>query len=112
MVAALLNLVSNAIDAIQALDEGAEGGTVTVSTGASDGGAWVRVHDDGPGIPEEIQGRIFEPFFTTKGTEGTGLGLAIVYAFVRRHGGKLTLDSAPGKGTAFTLWFPAASPPP
>jgi signal transduction histidine kinase len=103
LVAALLNLIANAIDAM------VDGGTVTVTTGTADGGAWVRVHDDGPGIPPELQDRIFEPFFTTKGKEGTGLGLAMVYAFVQRHGGKLTLDTVPGKGTTFTLWFPLVS---
>jgi signal transduction histidine kinase len=52
--------------------------------------------------------RIFEPFYTTKGREGTGLGLSMVYAFAQRHGGRVSLDSAPGKGAAFTLWFPPA----
>jgi signal transduction histidine kinase len=103
LVAALLNVIVNSIDVLT------DGGTVTVSTGAGDGGAWVKVHDDGSGIPEEIRNRIFEPFFTTKGKEGTGLGLAMVYAFVQRHAGKLSLDSPPGHGTTFTLWFPAAS---
>jgi len=79
-----------------------------VSTGVDEAGCWVRVHDDGPGIPEELQARVFEPFFTTKGKEGTGLGLAMVYAFVQRHAGKLTLDSGPAHGTTFTLWFPPA----
>ena len=102
LVVALLNLIANAIAAL------GDGGTVTVSTGAEDGGAWVRVKDDGPGIPEEIQRRIFEPFFTTKGKEGTGLGLAMVYAFIQRHGGKLSLDTAPGAGTTFTVWLPGA----
>ncbi len=108
LVTALLNILSNAIDALT------EGGTVTVSTGAADGGAWVRIHDDGPGIPEEHRARIFEPFFTTKGAkEGTGLGLAMVYAFVQRHGGKLTLDAPqpPAHGTTFTIAFPAAPGP-
>ena len=96
LVTALLNIISNAIDAL------AEGGTVTVCTGSSDGGAWVQIHDDGPGIPEE---------HTTKGAkEGTGLGLAMVYAFVQRHGGKLTLDTEVGRGTTFTMWFPSAPP--
>jgi len=105
LVTALLNIISNAIDAL------AEGGTVTVCTGSSDGGAWVQIHDDGPGIPEEHRARIFEPFFTTKGAkEGTGLGLAMVYAFVQRHGGKLTLDTEVGRGTTFTMWFPSAPP--
>jgi signal transduction histidine kinase len=102
LVGAILNLLVNAIDAMT------EGGTLTVTTGTSDGGAWVKVQDDGPGIPEDLQRRVFEPFFTTKGKEGTGLGLAMVYACVRRHDGKLTLDTAVGKGTTFTLWFPPA----
>jgi signal transduction histidine kinase len=73
LVSALLNIVSNSVDAL------VDGGTVTITTGAADGGAWVRVHDDGPGIPEEHRARIFAPFFTTKGAkEGTGLGLAMV----------------------------------
>ena len=105
LVVALLNLIANAIDAL------ADGGTVTVSTGAERGGAWVSIQDDGPGIPEEIQRRIFEPFFTTKGKEGTGLGLAMVYAFVQRHGGKLTLETAPTAGTTFTVWLPCAGGP-
>lgn len=102
MVTAVLNLVVNAIDAMPG------GGTVTVSTGARDGGAWVKVADDGPGIPDEIQSRIFEPFFSTKGAQGTGLGLAMVYAFVQRCGGTIALESAPGRGTSFMLWFPLA----
>jgi len=112
LVVALLNLIANAIDALD------DGGTVTVTTGAEGGGAWIRVRDDGPGIPEDIQRRIFEPFFTTKGKEGTGLGLAMVYAFVQRHGGRLLLDTGPEKGTTFTVWLPyeagapaAAEPP-
>jgi signal transduction histidine kinase len=101
-VAALVNLIANAIDAFE------EGGTVVVSTGDLDGFGWVRVSDNGPGIPAELQHRIFEPFFTTKGREGTGLGLAMVYAFAQRHGGKLTMETTPGKGTAFTIALPAA----
>ncbi len=103
VLTAILNLLVNAVDAM------VDGGTLTVRTGAEDAGAWVQVADEGPGIPEELQRRIFEPFFTTKGTAGTGLGLAMVYACVQRHGGKLTLDSAPGQGTRFTLWFPCSA---
>jgi signal transduction histidine kinase len=105
LVAALLNLVVNAIDA---MTESGQGESVTVSTGRDAEGAWVCVRDDGPGIPEEVRAHIFEPFFTTKGKEGTGLGLAMVYAFAQRHGGSVTVDSTPGKGTAFTLRLPAA----
>ena len=58
---ALLNLLVNAVDAME------EGGTITVRSGTAEGGAWVEIADDGPGIPIELQHRIFEPFFTTKG---------------------------------------------
>ncbi|MBK8692167.1 MAG: HAMP domain-containing histidine kinase [Deltaproteobacteria bacterium] len=102
-VSALVNLLVNAIDAMPT------GGTITLSTGESGGGSWVRVADDGPGMPPEVQHKVFEPFFTTKGDEGTGLGLAMVYAFARRSGGRVDLETAPGAGAAFTLWFPRAA---
>ena len=104
IVSALVNLVVNAIDAMP------DGGTITLRTGESDGGAWVQVADEGPGMPEDVQRRVFEPFFTTKGEEGTGLGLAMVDACVRRHGGSVKLETYPGAGTKFTLWFPLGSP--
>lgn len=72
---------------------------------------WVclEVADDGPGIPPELHSRIFDPFFTTKPLgEGTGLGLSVVHGMVTGHGGGVTLDSAPGRGTVFRLWLPAA----
>ncbi len=101
---ALGNLMINSIDALT------EGGTITLRTGRADGQAWVQVSDDGPGMPPEVASRVFEPFFTTKGDEGTGLGLAMVYACVQRHGGTVKLDTAPGKGTTFTLSFPTCAP--
>jgi len=100
VVAAVVNLVVNAIDAMT------EGGTIKVRTGAEDGSAWIQVADDGPGMSPEVQARVFEPFFSTKGEEGTGLGLAMVFACVTRHGGTVSLDTAPGKGATFTLHFP------
>jgi signal transduction histidine kinase len=99
-VTALLNLIVNAVDAI------AEQGTVWLRSGAQDGGSWVAIADDGPGIPPEIEKHIYEPFFTTKGAEGTGLGLSLAYAFAQRHRGRITCETAAGKGTTFTLWFP------
>jgi signal transduction histidine kinase len=100
IVSALLNLLVNAIDARP------HGGSITILTSEERGGACIAVADDGPGMTPEVQARVFEPFFTTKGTEGTGLGLATVYATVHRHGGTVRLDSEPGNGTTFTLWFP------
>jgi signal transduction histidine kinase len=103
VVAAVVNLVVNAIEALPA------DGVITLRTGEDRGGGWIRVADNGPGMPLEIQQRVFEPFFTTKGNEGTGLGLAMVYATMQRHLGTVTLQTAPGDGAAFTLWFPAGS---
>jgi len=107
VVAAAVNLVANAIDAMP------DGGTVTVSTRVDDaprGGVTLTVADTGPGMTPEVQARVFEPFFTTKGAEGTGLGLAMVFATMQRYGGAVALETAPGKGAAFTLWFPAPGP--
>ena len=53
--------------------------------------------------------KIFDPFFTTKRREGTGLGLSISQTLVTRQGGKISAESEPGKGTAFTVWLPEAN---
>lgn len=105
LVSALLNLVVNALDALGT--RGGPTGIVTIRTGEAEGGAFVEVSDNGPGLPPEIKARLFEPFLTTKGEEGTGLGLAMVYAFVQRHSGTITVETKPSEGTSFRLWFPA-----
>jgi signal transduction histidine kinase len=70
--------------------------------------AWVRVSDDGPGIPPEHMAHVFEPFYTTKPVgEGTGLGLAVVQAIVEEHGGWVTAESEPGRGTQFSVFLSA-----
>jgi signal transduction histidine kinase/ActR/RegA family two-component response regulator len=107
---ALTNLVLNAVDALE------QSGTVTVRVrpGEPSGGpagaafAVLEVADTGAGMPEEVRRRCLEPFFTTKGEKGTGLGLALVHATVQRHGGRLEIESAPGRGTTVRLWLPCA----
>jgi signal transduction histidine kinase len=94
------NLIDNAIDAV------GPSGNVTVSAAHEAGSVVVRVADDGPGIPAELQGRVFDPFFTTKPVgKGTGLGLDIANRVVRRNDGEIDLQSHPGR-TEFRVSFP------
>ncbi len=100
---ALMNLLRNAADSMQ------DGGAVTVFTRrAEDGAVEISVTDDGAGIAAEHLPRIFEPFFSTK-DGGTGLGLALTQQIVAEHGGRIEVDSSPGRGTTFTMRLPAAA---
>ncbi|GAA4421838.1 hybrid sensor histidine kinase/response regulator [Acidovorax lacteus] len=116
---ALLNLCTNAIHAI-----GSAHGYIQVVASAVQAdqrlaerlglspGAYVAlaVQDDGPGMDAATLQRIFEPFFTTKPVgQGTGLGLAVVHGVMRTHGGAVDVQSAPGAGSRFTLYFPVAA---
>jgi len=102
-----LNLINNAA---QAIETGS--GVITLATRRQDGDfVAVEVQDNGKGIPAEVLPRIFDPFFTTKDVgKGTGLGLSIVYKIVEQHGGRITVDSAPGVGTKFTVVLPLTPP--
>ncbi|MBI5753314.1 MAG: PAS domain S-box protein [Hydrogenophilales bacterium] len=96
-----LNMLVNAGHAIE------ERGAITLRTGRAGDEVWVEIADTGKGIaPEHLQ-RIFEPFFTTKPIgKGTGLGLSLSYGIVQKHGGRIEVQSEPGKGTAFKIWLP------
>jgi signal transduction histidine kinase len=106
----LLNLVVNAAHAIRAADRPTLG-TITVRTRTEGQWAVIDVQDDGTGIPPEVAERVFEPFFTTKGVGvGTGQGLTLSYGLVtERHGGTLTFDTTPGRGTTFRVRLPLTS---
>ena len=104
---ALLNLVTNAIDActLEGIMEGR--GVVRVRTDRPAGwGVRFEVRDNGTGMEQDTQERLFRDFYTTKGYKGTGLGLPVTAKVVREHGGELTFESEPGKGTTFTLLLP------
>jgi PAS domain S-box-containing protein len=107
----VMNLVLNARDAI------GEGGHIALAT-RDLGGAEVAlsVTDDGHGMSPEVQARIFEPFFTTRtdrqGTQGTGLGLSTVQRIVTESGGRIAVESAPGRGTTVTVLFPRVASAP
>ncbi len=110
---AVLNVVANAIDAV----DGVESPEVEVSTGCETTGeegkeTWtcIRVKDNGTGIPPEKMAEIFRPFVSSKGSRGTGLGLAVSRKILREHGGDILVESRPGEGSVFTLRLPMRSP--
>ncbi len=99
----IINLILNAIDAMP------EGGTLSLedSFHPKEGFVELKISDSGKGISREELYHIFEPFYTTKMEgEGLGLGLSTVYGIIDRHKGTITVDSSPGKGTAFTIKIP------
>ncbi len=99
----VLNLIVNAIDACR------PGGRVVVLTRPADADDFVEicVEDDGTGIEPGVIERIFDPFFTTKPVgKGTGLGLSISYGIAQAHGGRIDVDSAPGRGSRFVVRLP------
>ena len=110
----LLNLVLNARDAMR---QGGrltiETGNATLQTGTAPGQyVMLTLSDTGTGIPPEILAHIFEPFVTTKGPgEGTGLGLATVHGIIQQHDGRITVDSAVGRGSTFRLYLPLVTDP-
>ncbi|MBC8526456.1 MAG: cache domain-containing protein [Candidatus Cloacimonetes bacterium] len=97
------NIILNALESMQA------GGILSISSQFSEDNKFVEIkfQDTGCGIPKENINKIFDPFFTTKGAKGTGLGLSVSYGIVQQHNGKIDVRSKTGKGTTFTICFPA-----
>ena len=100
-----INLVGNGMDAMR--DARTPQPRLDVSMGENLAGSevWVRIRDNGAGIPDELRAKIFSPFVTSK-SGGTGLGLAITKKLVEGHGGTIDLSSKPGQGTEFLLTIP------
>ena len=101
---AVLNIVGNALDAV----EGRENGRVTVTAGYDPETCYVSVSvsDNGPGIAPELMAQIFNIFASTKGARGTGIGLAVSQKIIREHGGDIRVSNSPGAGATFTLEWP------
>jgi signal transduction histidine kinase len=96
-----MNLLVNAAQSIETHCE------ITICTGRSDREVWVEFSDNGKGIAPEHLTRLFEPFFTTKPVgKGTGLGLSISQNIVRKHGGRIEVNSKVGLGSTFRVWLP------
>ena len=105
---AVLNIVTNAIDAA----EGVPNARVCIDT------SWEPIHavakvsvsDNGVGISEEELDAIFQVFSSTKGSRGTGLGLPVSQKIIREHGGKIVVNSSPGRGSKFVIELPSRKP--
>lgn len=102
-----LNIISNAIHAINRKHGENAGGFVRISTSHDEENVIVSILDNGTGMDEQTQKKIFEPFFTTKEVgEGTGLGMSIAYNTMKKHNGDILINSVQGEGTEFTLVLP------
>lgn len=103
----LVNIISNAADAVEGLDDR----KIVLSAFRSEGGVVVEVRDRGAGVPAAIAERIFDPFFTTKGVgKGLGLGLSISYNIIKDFGGNLTVRNHPDGGAVFSIVLEASAP--
>jgi two-component system NtrC family sensor kinase len=96
-----LNIIKNGVEAMP------HGGTLSVATKIEDNHLMIVVRDTGMGMDEEVKEKIFDAFFTTKEeVRGVGLGLSVCYGIIQDHGGTIDVESAPGKGSTFTVLLP------
>jgi signal transduction histidine kinase len=100
---ALLNVMTNGLDAMP------DGGSLTVTAGATAHGTWIEIADTGPGIPTALLPRVFEPWLTTKPAgQGTGLGLSIARNVILEHGGSIVATNLPHRGAMFRIDLPSS----
>ena len=94
---ALVSIINNALDAMP------DGGRLSFSTWSRGKTVFVSISDTGKGMTDVANDRIFDPFFTTRSPEGAGLGMSIAHSLTIRNGGRISVESEPGKGTTVTL---------
>jgi CheY-like chemotaxis protein len=102
---AFTNIIFNAVDAMP------EGGALSIKSHYHNNQVVIEFMDTGIGMTEEVQEKIFDPFFTTKGVLGTGLGMSEVWGIIKRHNGRITINSHVGKGTIIRLFLTLAEKP-
>ncbi|MEE4313627.1 MAG: HAMP domain-containing sensor histidine kinase [Desulfofustis sp.] len=99
-----INMIFNSVQAIDG------SGTIRIAAALDREQVVIEVSDDGSGIPAEIQDRLFDPFYSTKEEgQGTGLGLSIAYGIIQKHGGQISVQSAPGQGATFFIRLPVSA---
>lgn len=109
-----LNIITNAIYALDKKFQSTSEGVLKIETGLIDDGSsvFIKITDNGIGIPDDIKHKIFEPFFTTKDVgEGTGLGMSIAYKTIENHNGKILIENHIGGGTIFNVILPIKQSP-
>ncbi|RLB61565.1 MAG: hypothetical protein DRH08_13745, partial [Deltaproteobacteria bacterium] len=100
---AMVNVITNALQSLNETQNPDK--TLEIRTRLNDGRCEIQVHDNGPGMSEEIMARIFEPMFSTKNF-GVGLGVPIIQNILKGHGGGVKYHSEAGKGTTVSMWLP------
>ena len=95
-----INIINNALDAMP------DGGCISFSTWSNENTVFVKISDTGIGMSKEVNNQMFDPFFTTRRPERTGLGMGVAYSIMKRHSGKMEVESEEGKGTTLTLSLP------